>query len=106
MLKVKTAFFVIAFLCLFVLQLGTSWAHSIPGPEADRHNTVYSYNISEVALDASKQLHVTINVYMCPYCSPYNNYVKVNVVGIGTKYTRNTPVGITCTRSLSLTRQV
>ncbi|MBT8764221.1 hypothetical protein KFV02_09780, partial [Desulfohalobiaceae bacterium Ax17] len=99
MLKVKTAFFVISFLCLFVLQLGTSWAHSIPGPEADRHNTVYSYNISEVALDASKQLHVTINVYMCPYCSPYNNYVKVNVVGIGTKYTRNTPVGTTCTRS-------
>ncbi len=80
-------------LFLLCIPAGGAFAHSVPGPGTDKHNTVYSYNISEVSLDSNKKLHVTVTVHMCPACSPYNNYVKVTVGGIGTQTTTNTPVG-------------
>ncbi len=95
--------FVLSGLC--VIQAGKVLAHSVPGPEADQHNTVYSYSISEAALDTEKQLHVTMNVHMCPFCSPYNNYVKVNIPGIGTETTYNTPAGVTCTGNFTFDGQ-
>ena len=94
---IKSVFLTLAIVLMFA---GPVFCHTVSGPEADQHNTVYSYQISEVALDElGKKLHVAMQVHMCPFCSPYNNYVQVTVAGIGTKTTYNTPVGETCTRS-------
>lgn len=94
----RTTLWALMIALILGIGTGTSRAHSVPGPESDRHNTVYSYNISEVALDEQhKQLHVTMTVHMCPFCSPFNNYVKVTIEGLGTKYVYNTPVGTTYT---------
>ena len=98
MISLKKVFFALSVLFLVAVNMSTGWALSVPGPESDQHNTVYSYNISEVSLDTQhKQLHVKMTVHMCPYCSPYNNYVKVTIAGLGSKYVYNTPVGTTYT---------
>jgi RHS repeat-associated protein len=96
----RIALLLILIASVFFGSAETIFAHSHPGPEADKHNTVYSYKISEVALDPDNmKLHVTMTVHMCPRCSPHDNYVKVTISGFGTQKTTNTPVGTTCTRS-------